>query len=520
MNRSRTLKRFLYKECDFDFHFAPLYREWSHDSLLQAIDTGRLLEDACLHLGLNTELIESRVKHYALERLLEEQRSLSYRQIELMNQYHDHTVLGHTLGELLEELTYLDPLAWLQSFENSILYLHDELAADKGTVSASSLSENEQVRVLKQLFGSSLLTFDPTDDAPLQAIEEIRQGWSEYGGKSGAAYYFFKNILKREHFLHPHPNDLLTNNRRARILKQYEMYLTVLKDIAGSQDIAQDLRTYESELHTAYTHYASAKIEARKILKRTGHKKKGNAIVKLTALITLVKDPELRILLFDALVPEPGRLPFNFGHEPAKHGLNYNDIEEEMDDYDSAREGRAALYLTIIFIAEVMLKAYVRDKLKEAAVYFGSAAFDPTQAADPGEEEELLQLKRQLLMVALMPKRSGEAAAQLLASRPYSLDTAPYHVASNDTFAAVYQWVYKVNKAHDSGKLFGEAWKEYRLFGYHKVVGTAAGLVNRLADFDGAFKQFAQIKPEDLGAVDVEKVLRSLDSFSFFDELE
>lgn len=270
------------------------------------------------------------------------------------------------------------------------------------------------------------------------------------------------------------------------------------------------MRRYESELHTAYVNYTSAKIEAAGLLDLPGQKRKGEAIVKLTALLTLVKDPELRVFLFDNLVKEPGNPPFNFADEKSKPGLNYEDVEEEMLDSEDAREGRAALYLTIIFIAEITLKAFVKDKLVEASVYFGASAMDSSQIPDLGEEEELLQLKRKLILVALMQKRQNEDTTSLFTSRPYTLDTGPYQAASDRTYASVYQWVYNVNKAYTAGKLFPEAWKQFARQSNHRVVSSAGTNVERLALFDEEFKHFTRIKPEDLGAVDIEKWLKEI----------
>lgn len=510
MNKSKTLKRFLYKECDFDFDFSEIHREWSLDSLIKAMDTGQPLHDTCLHLGLDVEHTEKLVKYYSLQAIYEEQRHLSPRQIELMNQYHDHTLFGHSLGEILEKLMYLDPQAWLQTFENSILYLNDEIAAEKGGVSTSSLSADEQTLIVERLFGRNPLTFDNPENTDGFDMNKIRQEWSEHGSKSGAAFLFFKKYLKQDQFLHPHPNDILVNNRRTRILKQYRMFQSILKDVSFHQEIAGDLRNYESELHTAYVNYTSAKIEAAGLLDLPSQRRKGEAIVKLTALFTLVKSPELRILLFDNLVKEPGNPPFNFADEKSKPGLNYEDIEVEMLDYEEAREWRAALYLTIIFTAELTLKAFVKDKLREASVYFGTTAMDSSQIADPGEEEELLQLKRNLILVVLMQKRQNVDPSSLFATKPYTLDTEPYKAASDRTFASVYQWVYNVNKAYTAGSLFPEAWKQLSRRGSHRAVSTAGTLVESLAPFDEAFKHYARIKPEDLGAVDIEKFLKEI----------
>ncbi|CAH1221733.1 hypothetical protein [Paenibacillus sp. JJ-223] len=510
MNKSKALKRFLYKECDFNFDFTQIHREWSLESLINAVDTGRPLHDTCMHLGLDIDQTERLVKEYVFRSIYEEQCTLSPRQVELMNQYHDHTVFKSSLGDILEQLVYLDPQAWLKHFENSILYLNDELDKSKRSVSASYLSEEEQAKVLGRLFGHHCLTFDNVEDHSSLDLHQIRQEWIKYAKKSGAAFHFFKKYLKQDQFLHPHPNDVLKNGKRTRILSQFTMFQQVLKDIAVQQDPLEDMRLYESELNVAYVNYTSAKIESTGLADSPHEKHKLEAIVKLTALFTLVKSPELRIHLFDHLVKGSGNMPFNFAAVQSNPSLHYEDIEDECMDYEDAKEGRAALYLTIIFIAEITLKAFVKDKLSEASMYFGHVTMDPSQIADSEDEEELLQLKRRLILVALLQKKGKNHVKHQFAAKPYTLNTEPLPSASDSTFLSVYRWVYDVNKAYRKGLLFSDAWKEYASLGRNRTMSSARNLVGRLDHFDQAFKQFARIKPADLGAVDIDRWLEGL----------
>ncbi|MFU1795400.1 hypothetical protein ACM1RC_16150 [Paenibacillus azoreducens] len=508
MKRSKSIKRFLYKECDFEFEFSHIHNHWSLDNIYEAIYTGRPLHDACLHLGLDYELMDQSVKHYVLQSIHEEQRRLTSRQIELMNQYNDHTLFGCSLGELLEEIMFLDPQAWLQTFENSVLYVNNEFLAE-GQSSKSSLSSTEKEQTVASIFGDIPFSFDDLEHFDsLEMMMSVKEKWSRLGSKSGSAYRFFKKYLKHNQFLHPHPNDLSANDRRERMLHQYDLFLTILKDISSSQDITEDLRQYEGEMHVAYTHYTSAKIDAAKLLDKD--KRKGEAIVKLAALFSLIKSPEIRNLLFDHLVKSADSLPFNFMDEHIAPAIDYGDFEMEMMDYEDAKEGKAALYLTIIFIAEITLKAFVREKLREAAAYFIAPAIDHSQTADnPGEEKELLQLKQDLLLAALMHKEK-QTNVKSMEAPPYSLNINPLKPASDKTFGQVYKWIYTLNKEYDSGTLFRHARKLFLVKGTHKVVSTAGGIIDRLSDFDDEFKQFAKIKPEDLGSVDIDRLTDKL----------
>ncbi|KHF34602.1 hypothetical protein CM49_03210 [Paenibacillus sp. P1XP2] len=497
MNKSKSIKRFLYKTCDFEFDFSYIHRRWSLDNIKKAIDTGRPFHDACLHLGLDVERMDEAVKQYVLQAICEEQRQLSSRQIELMSQYYDHTLFGQSLGNLLEHMVFLDPKAWLQTFENAILYVGNEFL-EEGQSSKSSLSDDEKERIVAQIFGNGFpLTFDDLEHPDSHETNSMKDQWSTLGNKSGSAYRFFQKYLKRDRFLHPHPNDLFANRRRERILRQHDLFLSILKDIGLNQDVTEDLRQYEAELHTAYVHYASAKIDAAELLQKD--KSKGEAIVKLTALFSLVKSPEIRNMLLDHLVKDAKTLPFNFTDEHMAQALEYGDLEIQIMDYEDAKEGRAALYLTIIFTAETALKKFVKDKLREAAAYFIDAAVDHSQAAEPGEEKELLQLKQDLLLAALMYKEK-EQNASIMDVPPYGLDIAPLKPASDHTFGLVYKWVYHIQREVNSGSLFGLARKNFFEKGRHSVVSLAQDIVDKLSDFDDEFKRFAHIKPEDLAA--------------------
>ncbi|WP_391575019.1 hypothetical protein [Cohnella sp.] len=503
MSRSKTLRRHIFRECDFSFDFAGIKREWTINRVVEAIDLGRPFDEICRYLLLDSKELARLAKHYALQALGEQLRQLTVKQVELMNQYYDHTVCGYTLGELLEQTMYLDPQAWVQAFENSILYLQDRGLGNKTDGSSSSLSQDQQEQVVERLFGQIPLSFDQDERAD--------QEWCAQGSKSAAVFRFFSRFLKHDQFLRPHPNDVLSGNRRARMLEQYDDFRTIAKDSAARQSITEDLRRYESELHIAYVHYTSAKIDACGLLNAPETKRKGEAIVKLTALMTLVKSPQIRLILFDNLVPGPDTLPFNFDIENMIPDIAYPDMETEMDDLYELREGRASLYLSLIFTIEVALKAYVKDKLREAVSYFGHSTIDPTQAVDPEDEAELLQLKERLALIVLL--QSGETAgdaASLLTSLPYATNASPYPAAADRTFAAVYRVIYDTNKAYAKEGLFRDAWKQWARSGCHRRIHSASLWVEKFGDFEDAFKQFARIKSEDLGNYDIEKLIREI----------
>lgn len=507
MNKSKSIKRFLYKTCDFEFDFSYIHQCWSLDNIKNAIDTGHPFHDACLHLGLDPKRMDEAVKQYVLQAICEEQRQLTSRQIELMNQYYDHTLFGQSLGNLLEHMVFLDPKAWLQTFENAILYVRNEFLAE-GQSSKSSLSDDEKEQIVAQIFGNGFpLTFDNLDHPDSHEMNFMKDKWSKVGNKSGSVYRFFQKYLKRDRFLKPHPNDLFANSRRERMLRQHDLFLSILKDIGLNQDVTEDLRQYETELHTAYVHYASAKIDAAGLLQKD--KRKGEAIVKLTALLSLVKSPEIRKMLLDHLVKDAKTLPFNFTDEHMAQVLDYEDFEIQMMDYEDAKEGRAALYLTIIFTAETALKKFVKDKLREATAFFIDAAVDLSQTTEPGEEKELLQLKQDLVLAALMYKEKDKCV-NIMEVPPYGLDITPLKPASDHTFGLVYKWVYHIQREVNSGSLFKLARRSFLEEGRHKVVSSAQNIVEKLSDFDEEFKRFAHIKPEDLGCVDVERLIDKL----------
>ncbi|MBO9599484.1 MAG: hypothetical protein J7559_16880, partial [Cohnella sp.] len=225
---------------------------------------GRPFDYVCKYLELDDAALATAAKRYALHSLYEELRQLTARQVDLMLMYYDHTVLGYPLGDLLEEMVYLDSTAYLHAYENAILYLNDAGYGEQANVSLSTLPERARAQALRRLFDGMPFNLDEPESAT--ALDNVKRNWYKQGGKSAAAFRFFSHYVKQDQYLHPHPNDVLSGNRRTRMLQQYETFRAVLKDVAVNQRIAEDLRRYESELHPVYLHYASAKIEASGLL--------------------------------------------------------------------------------------------------------------------------------------------------------------------------------------------------------------------------------------------------------------
>ncbi|QDH21994.1 hypothetical protein [Saccharibacillus brassicae] len=514
MGRSRALHKFMVDTCDFQFDFMEIYKEWSLKAILKAVDTGQPLRDACFYLGLDTELIEQEVKIHALRQLYEEQSHFTVREIDLMTQYADHTLFGYEIGDLLEEMMFMDPRAWLGSFENSILYLNDQGIGAGAFPSSSELSDRQKEDAVNRLCAESLpLEFDAGLSTP-ERDAKLRWKWSEIGRRHGSGYRFFERFVRQDLLLRPHPNDIAKENRRERLREQHAYFRSVLHDLANGQKTARDLELYESKWSTYYLEFAAAYI-SHAATRSDDHeddedfdpaldKRKWAAIVKIASLFTLVKSHNLRRLLLRNLVQD---VPFNFDEAAELIGVEYSDYKMNFLEPETVKEDRPALYMIILLTAEFALRPYLRDRLHEAGLYFGDKALDVTQEIEDGDEEELTVLKRRLIPLMLLRDLYSEEIQDVW--NPESI-TAMFDDPlpdSEEIFLNLYKWTHKLNKANDEGKLFGAATREFLSYGSHRIMNTAVGLINGVEPFEQAFKKFVGIKPRDLDVADLEKMM-------------
>ncbi len=518
MGRSRALHKFMIDTCDFQFEFMELYREWSLQAILRAVDTGQPMRDACLYLGLDAELIEEAVKLHALRQLYEEQSHFSVREIELLNQYADHTILGHELRELLEEHLFMDPRAWLDTFENSILYLNDQGIGAGGAPSSSELSEQQKEDAIKRLCSKPMpLEFDVGPSTP-ERDAALFETWREKGRRHGAGFRFFERFVRQDWLLHPHHQDVAKDNRRMRLREQHAYFRTVLGDLAGSQNIERDLELYETKWHTYYLECAAAGISQVAAAYAEEHeddedydpaadKRKWSALAKITSLFTLVKSHHIRILLLDNLLQD---VPFNFEEAADLEGVEYSDYKMRFLEPETVKEDRPALYLIILFIAEFALRPYLRDRLGEACLYFGDKAIDTSQEVEEGDEEELSALKRRLIPLLLLRDLYAKEIQDIWNADTIEAESGVSAADSEAMFLELYKWTYKLNKTHERGQLFGSATREFLSYGRHRIINTAAGLVNVVEPFEQAFNTFVGIKPRDLDVEDIEKLIALL----------
>jgi len=499
MGKKRSLKRYLYRQFDFDFDFSQVAHEQSVSNIKNAIYLGKPFYDTCLHLNFDGECIEDLVKEYVLSSLFEEAQQLTPRQVELMELYSEQTVLDMDFGDILSQLMYFDPQQWFQSFENPIVYLIDARLGEMGLVPSSTLSEEGRKQVVNRMFGNVPYAFDDVENV------SIRHAWCMQGRKSGAAYRFFTKFLTQEQFLRPHPNDVLLNNRKERMLDQYEHFKTVLKDALSNKDITADMRQYECELHTGFLYYASSKIAESGIYRNPADKRKADTIVKMTALLTLIKDPELRVALFHTLLNDQ---PFNFRDDYDVELSDFTDWELQILNDNDIKEGQVALYLSIICTVESALKIFVKDKLKEMVAYFVPIGIDALSDEEQEDALEIKQLKEQLVLYVLLG-----------GCRRYTKDTLDkaelfqpnrYTAAPDDIFTSLYQWTYRVNKDYDAGALYRHTWREWLRQSEHRSITPAAEIISNYRLFADEFENYARIKPEDLGCEDIEKLLKKL----------
>lgn len=99
MIRSKSLRRYIFKQFDFDFDFSHVSKEQNKTNLKKAIYLGIPFYDTCYHLKFNGEEIEEMVKDYVLSSLFEDVQTFTPRQLELMEQYSDQSILGRALWE-------------------------------------------------------------------------------------------------------------------------------------------------------------------------------------------------------------------------------------------------------------------------------------------------------------------------------------------------------------------------------------------------------------------------------------
>jgi hypothetical protein len=512
MGRSKAVRKHLFHQCEFEFDFMPVHRGWSWANLIAAVELGNPLRQICTHLELDYEQLSAIATNYILTCLHEDNRRLTPRQCVLMEEYYDHTVLGQTLGELLHDSRYADPQAWLEDFAGASVYLHDNGYGALQLTSSSTLSEADELQIVERIFGALPLRFDQLTELAQSEQDSIQRQWSWQGSKSGAVMQFFHSFLRQNEKLRPSPGDILTDNRRARTGAQLELFHSIAKSSVPPRELATELRLYEAEYNVAFTNYVSAKLEAADLIDQPGRKRKGTTLMKLAGMLTLTKCPELRLLLFDHMVKGPGMLPFNFEREAPNERIRYEDFEAEMDDQSSIPENRPTMYIMIMLMVEVALRAFFKDKLKEATAYFGDRAFDLTQETDPEDEEELLALKQQLLLPALYRTLQHEQSDKLTSQPTYSIHASPFPPASDKTFAQVYRWIYDMDKAiHKDRSLFRREWKELLRGGQHKAINTQDTLCVNWQDFTDSFTRFTKIKPEDLGGFNLDKLDKLLE---------
>lgn len=520
MGRSRALHKFMIDTCDFQFEFMEIYKEWSLEAILRATDVGQPLRDACLYLGLDTELVEREVKIHALRQLYEELSHSTVREKDLMTQYADHTLLGHELGELLEKNQFMDPRAWLETFENSILYLNDQGIGAGAFPSSSELSEQQKEDAVKRLCAEPMpLEFDIGPTTP-DRDAGLHWKWNEIGRRHGSGYRFFTRFVRQDWLLRPHHQDMVKDNRRERLREQHAYFRSVLNDMTGDLNIERDLELYETEWNTYYLEYAAACIshatasvnddrEEDEEFDPTLEKRKWAAVVKIASLFTLVKSHNLRLLLLDNLVQD---VPFNFEEAAELTGVEYSDYKMHFLEPETVKEDRPALYMIILFIAEFALRPYLRDRLRESCLYFGEKAMDATQEIEDGDEEELVALKRRLIPLVLLSGLYNNEEVQETwnpdtAVEPFGENPLP---DSDEIFLNLYKWTYKLNKTQERGKLFGAAAREFLSYGLHRNINTAAGLVHAVEPFEQAFKTFVGIKARDLDVDDIDKLIELL----------
>lgn len=506
LGKDKAWKRYLYNQFDFDFDFSFVSKEQSVANIMKAIHLGTPFYSTCYYLNFSGEIIEDLVKEYVLFSVCEEARQLNPRQIELMEQYSDQTVLGVSFSEYLSDLMYFDPQQWSQTFENAIVYLVDAGYGEAGLISSSTLSVKDREQVTNRLFGDLPYLFDDLDGEDYKPIEYLRNEWYAQGNKSGAAYRFFKKFLTQEQFLRPHPNDVLANNRKTRMVEQYAHFKTILKDILPIQDITEDLQQYEGELHTGFLYYASSKIEESNIYCDPTDKRKADTITKITAMLTLIRSPELRICLFHTILNEQ---PFNFKEDREADWNAEQDWKLQLEMNDLIKEGQIALYMSIICTVESALKIFIKDKVSEMISYFVPIQLEPLSDEEEGDAVELVQLKKQLAVYALLKdccRYSKETIDTVEMFQP-----GRFVDVSDDIFSSLYQWIYRVNKEYSAGKLFRSSWWKWLRQNYYLNATPLEDVINKYRVFAEQFEQFARINLEDLGCKDVEKLLKKID---------
>lgn len=509
MGREKSLYKYMVETCDFHFNFMEVNEEWSLPALIRAIDIGSHIRTVCILTGLDWDIVEKEVKLHALRQLYEEASHLKMREIELMTQYADHTVLGYKLGDLLNELMFMDPQAWLESFENSILYLNDEEILTGFSSTYSELSNTQKEEAIQRMFGEKIpLEFN--SESFSEHSKDTGYAWNEIGRRYGSGYRFFRRFVRQDWFLHPHPNDLAKDNRRSRLRAQHLYFQNILKDISNLQDIKHDRELYENEMNTYYLEYATARILEASEDSDPKDKRKWDTLIKFTALFTIVKSLPLRLVLLDNLLQDPqnGKMPFNLGGY-CEADIEYLDEDDFLDNENDIQEGRAGLYMIILFIAEFNLKLFLRKKLNEACLYFGYKAIDTLQEIEDSDKIELTTLKQRLIPLVLLRNINNELHQRLLNQEPFSVDQEPISENSDKVFNTLYKWVYEFEKATQS-HLFHMPNRHFYIYGRHRVIRPASDLTYRMKDFDQTFKRFAKIKTEDLGFINIDKVIDKL----------
>lgn len=505
MTRHRALRRFTFKHFDFDFDLSIVKHQWNAEAFMAAADLGRPFRLVCDRLGLEEATVGDRIKAYALSRLYQDSLRLTARQIELMEQYYEEPILGVTFGELLSDIMYSDPHDWFGVFENSLLFLNDMGLGERGLPSTSSLDYDQRRRIALRLFGDMPLEIDRARTGG-DTTGATRFRWSRLGYKEGAAYRMFVGYLTKEQFLCPHPNDILLNDRRIRMIEQEDIFLSILKEIASNQHVAEDRLLYDWRPGTGFLCYASSKIFRSGIFEQAEDRGKAETIVKLTALLSLIGSPSLRELLFHNLLNEGGQ-PFNFLADEDGELLEGDGWDDLQLSTDIGKEGHMARYISLIFMSELAVKAFYRDKLRETIELLGHLHLGETVDAEQEDRAEIERLKARLVPIVLF-KDCGNKWGEQTDRR--SLD---YTDAPDDIFRLLYKWVYRLRKDYGDGSRGGSGlrwWRQWlRESGYDSFVSDDQ-FIELFEDWSNAYRNYANIAPEGLGLIDVEKLLKGI----------
>ncbi|MFD1885049.1 hypothetical protein [Paenibacillus wenxiniae] len=528
MGKPKSLRRFIRWTCGFEFDFRFIHEGWTVDHMMSAIDTGHLLRNACVFLELDIEQTEQAIKRYALRQCIVERSRLTVREQQLMAMYYDHTILGHTLGELLEKVSFCEPEAWLQCFENPLILLQssDQSIWNRLPPFASSLTLNNKRTIIHDLFGSFALEFHPGLASEHVDSQWNEAAWNPYSHRYGASMRMFKGSIHSKRWTQPHPNDIAENDRRNRLQQQALLFNSLLRTIPSSEplDVEVELDAFEAELNTAYIEYAVTRfIQAglhTEPYTTTEGKGKQKALISLAALFTMVNSADIRQLLLHNLIPEAhsGRLPFNDVNYQMENEPLYEEndevaaFERGILDLEYAKDGRPALYLIVIFIAEFALRSFLRTSLQDATVLFYTAAvLDENnkyeEPLDANEALELKKLKQKLIPIAMwqndlktQPMYATEMYDHLRHLKETDSD-------SESLFYKMYKAVYTCKHRYTKSSQFRMAKKQLLLRGRHRNGFDATKLITFTDEFDYAFKQLMRLKPEDMNVVDIEKMI-------------